>query len=62
MDEFTMRSRVRRVVLQLETTIKRLQQDVENGTYSSALSEARIAKPQLIDLTVLLELLSDGQP
>jgi hypothetical protein len=62
MDEFTMRSRARLVVLQLEETLKRLQQDVENGTYASALSAGRIAKAQLIDLCVLLEMLADHEP
>jgi hypothetical protein len=62
MDEYTMRSRARLLVLQLEETIKRSHQDIENGTYASALTAGRIAKTQLIDLCILLEMLADREP
>jgi hypothetical protein len=62
MDELTMRSRARLVVLQLEATVKRCLVEVENGTYSGALAEARTAKPHLIDLCVLLEMLATKEP
>lgn len=62
MDEMTLRSRARLAIQELEERVTRCQRQLENGAYTSALVEARSAKPQMVDLCVLLEMLAQRGP
>ena len=62
MDEMKMRSRARLLLSDLEATIGRCREALDNGSYAGALVESRAAKPRLTDLCVILELLAEKEP
>jgi hypothetical protein len=62
MDEMNMRSRARLLLSELEATIGRCREALDSGRYTGALTEGRAAKPRLIDVCVILEMLAQKEP
>jgi len=62
MDEMTLRSRARLAAQELDDCVARCVEELGNGAYASALVDLRRAKPQLVELCVLLEMLALREP